>query len=48
LWLYQTISGQALDWHKVALWGFLGCWVFPGLLIGLGVWVARLERLENG
>ena len=47
LWLYQTISGQALDWYKVALWGFLGCWVFPGLLIGLGVWVARLERPEN-
>lgn len=47
LWLYQALSGQTLDWHKVALWGFFGCWVFPGVLIGLGVWVARLERLEQ-
>lgn len=46
LWVYQALSGQALNWYKVALWGFLGCWVFPGLLIGLGVWVSRLEREE--
>lgn len=44
LWVFQLISGEQLDWGRVALFGFLGCWVFPALLIGLGVWVAKLEQ----
>jgi hypothetical protein len=47
LWMYQVLGGHQINWMWFVLWGFAGCWIFPGLTITLGVWVAKLESAEQ-
>lgn len=39
--LYQLLSGDPTPWTPWCVYGFIGTWLFPGIMIGLGVYSAR-------